>query len=96
MRRASGPQGDRPRKQLTLFLDGPAQRAGLTIAATSAFQRRDHSSEAWDGIWWRGWPAPGEDAALDAATPRDVDAGAGFNIEPTCWTANQQLASTVR
>ena len=38
----------------------------------------------------RGWPAPGEDAlALDAAYAEGfVDAGAGFNIEPTCWTAN--------
>ena len=84
-------------KQLTLFLDELKRNAPalhLICGDLNAFQRRDHSSEAWDRILKfyekRGWPAPGEDAlALDAAYAAGfVDAGAGFNIEPTCWTAN--------
>ena len=84
-------------KQLTLFLDELKRNAPalhLICGDLNAFQRRDHSAEAWDRILKfyesRGWPAPGEDAlALDAAYAAGfVDAGAGFGLEPTCWTAN--------
>ena len=84
-------------KQLTLFLDELKRNAPalhLICGDLNAFQRRDHSPGAWDRILKfyesRGWPAPGEDAlALDAAYAAGfVDAGAGFGLEPTCWTAN--------